>query len=92
MQYLVSKETKAIRSVPINNVSTDGFYVVDEGLGKRIIAVQPFYDFVIENDQLVDIIELEKPPEPPPEPTEMDELENYVLDVDMRLLLVEMGL
>ncbi len=70
-KYLVSKKAKIIRSAPID-VSEDGFYVVNPKLAQRIINAQPHFDFVFEDDQLVDIVELEKPPEPPPEPSEIE--------------------
>ena len=49
-------------------------FVVDEtteegkALAQRVITAYPYYDFVIINGKLVDIIELPKP-EPTPQPT-----------------------
>jgi len=49
-------------------------YVVDEttkegvALAQRIIKAYPYYDFVVEDGKLVDIIPIERPPEPEPTP------------------------
>ena len=56
-------------------------YVVDEtteegqALANKIREHYPYFDIVIENNQLVDIIPTERPPEPDPEPSLEEKME-----------------
>ena len=47
------------------------------------------YEILTEEEYLARV-ELE--PEPIAEPTEIEELSNYILDVDFRVMMIEMGL
>lgn len=73
-----------------NWTDNEDVYVVDDNseLAQRIINAYPHYDFVDKNGELVDIIELEKPPQPPPEPTEIELLqqENQLLKAQNQAL------
>jgi hypothetical protein len=71
-------------------------YIVDETTGEgkelaqRIINAYPYYDFVIKDGRLVDIVEL---PKPEPEPTSPEpSVEEYLVDLDFRLSKMELGL
>jgi len=71
-------------------------YVVDDNseLAQRIINAYPYYDFVVEDGELVDIIELEKPPQPEPEPTEIELLqqENQQIRSDLDSAIMELSI
>jgi hypothetical protein len=59
-------------------------------LGQKILKHAPFYDEVRDEEtgELIDITSTERPIELPPEPTEMD----YLLELDYRLSMIELGL
>lgn len=79
---------------PNNNyLSDDNYYVVPDGseLAGRIISGYPYFDFVVEDGKLVDIIETEKPTVPSPEPSVTELLSEYVIDVDFRVAMLELG-
>lgn len=76
-----------------NYLNDDNYYVVPDGseLADRIISAYPHFDFAVEGSELVGIVELEKPPLPSPEPTEIELLQEYVVDVDYRVAMTELG-
>lgn len=100
---IVYKDTKAFVQVvdlPNENFADDNkkenVFVVDDGseLANKIVSLFPNYDFVVdESGNLVDIISnvlsIEKTSE---EPTPLENMTDYLIDVDYRLSLVEMGI
>lgn len=44
------------------------------------------------NDVIVDVEHIPLPPPPPPEPSETELLTEYLLDVDFRVAMLELGL
>lgn len=83
---------------PDENWMGDGWMAMDENseLGKKIIAHAPFYDFVYEEDKVVDITPLERQEVPNPILDPFITLQNEVLlnslDIDARLSVLELGL
>lgn len=92
--YKDNKSYVTRQDIPNENWTGEDVYVVDDNseLAQRIINAHPYYELVVEDGELVDIVELERPPSPPPEPTPIEEISNYLLDVDMRLVMMELGL
>lgn len=90
---LLNKNSKSyiMRSdKPNENWTDEDLLVVDDNseLAQRIINAHPYYDFVIEEGKLVDIVELEKPPEPPPKPDPIEQLqqEKEMLELQVQTL------
>lgn len=89
----ISIETGTV--IPEDKVGYEDVFVVDENsdLGQKILEHAPHFEFVIdENGDLIDIKPTEKPPVPPPEPSETELLVEYLLDVDFRVAMFELGL
>lgn len=87
------------RNHPNSDWTNVSRFIIDEGTEDGKILVEkikihaPYYDFVLYGEgKLIDITPTEKPPEPPPAPTEVELISNYLLDVDMRLVMIELGL
>jgi len=84
---IIHKSTKSVETLsgyPNENFGNyPNVFVVDDNgeLGKKILAHQPYFDFVLDaNGTLIDITPTEKPPLPPPEPTELELLkEKYAI-------------
>lgn len=96
---IIHKQTKSIEGQadkPNENwTGEDNYFVAEDGsdLAKKILLHSPYFDFVLgENGDLIDITPTERPPETPPVPTEFEYLSNYLLNVDMRLVMMELGL
>lgn len=95
---------KKNKSYSFNSANTSGdfsdsnaLFVIDEKLDEnksliqKIVVNAPYYDFVLDEEgKLIDIIPTERPePEPViPEPS----LEDYLLDLDFRMSMLELGL
>lgn len=93
---IVYKDTKGYETrsdKPNANWTNEDVYVVEDGseLANKIIDNYPYYDFVIEGDRLVDVVSTERP-KPEIKISEQEELENYVLDLDYRVAMMEIGL
>lgn len=60
---------------PDTDWTGEALFVVPDGseLAGKIMAAAPWYDFVIEDDKLVDIVETERPAPPEPSPSELRE-------------------
>lgn len=89
----ISVETGSV--VPEDMVGYEDVFVIDDrsDLAKKIRRHMPCFELVLdENDNLIDIEPTERPPAPPPEPTESEILTDYIVDVDFRLSMVELGL
>lgn len=74
----------------------EGNLVIDETteqgkiLVQKIIENYPYYDLVIVNGQVVDVAIL---PKPEPEPIEAEPtVEDYLLDYEFRISMLELGL
>ena len=71
-------------------------FVIDEtkkennDLVQKIKQHAPYIDLVIDNEKIVDVIPTERPPEPimPPIPTTDD----YLIDLDFRISMIELGI
>ena len=52
---------------PDTNFMGDADYIIpdDSELAKKIIGAYPYFNFVFDGEELVDIEETERPPEPP---------------------------
>lgn len=85
-------ETRADK--PNENWTAKDVYVVEDGseLANKIIASYPYYEFVLSDGELIDIAPAERPEPEPDEPTEFEQLSNHVLDVDFRVVMLEMGM
>lgn len=70
----------------------EDYYIVPEPLANKVKVNHPYYDLVLDSDgNLIDVMPTEKPPEPdllPPEPSQDD----YLLDLDYRISMIELGL
>lgn len=87
-----SKAPDTMVGRPNENFTDDpeNYYVVDDNseLGQLILENAPFIDLLIENDEVVDAIPIDPPPAPIPQPTQ----EDYLLELDFRVSMVELGL
>ena len=73
-----------------NWADEENVFVVDDTseLGGKILTIMPYFDFVLDGQgNLIDVTPTERPPEPPPEPT----LDDYMLDLDFRVSMIELG-
>ena len=74
---IIDKETKAYQTINLypdsnwTDIPDDELYIVPDGspLAEKIIENYPYFEFVEQEGQLVDVIPTERPPEPEPEPT-----------------------
>ena len=67
--------------VPNENFTNEAdVFIVDDNseLGRKILQHAPFFEFVLENGELVDITPTERPNEPEPQPTEVELLREQV--------------
>jgi len=92
---IIHKSTKSVETLsghPNENFGNyPNVFIVDDNceLGKRILANIPFFEIVLDGEgNLADVIPTERPPAPPPEPNQDD----YLLDLDYRLSMTELGL
>jgi len=95
---LIVRENKRYETLglyPDSDWYTEGNYVVNETtengklIASKIIEHCPYFDFVLDgNGNLIDIAPTERSPEPPSEPTQDD----YMLDLDFRLSMIELGI
>jgi hypothetical protein len=90
---IVYKENKGFETrsdKPNENWTNKDCFVVEDGteLAQKIINAYPHYDFITDTDgNLIDIEVLEKPIVTP-EPT----TEDYLIDLDFRLSMIELGI
>jgi len=82
-------------SFPNTNWESDDSYIVDETteegklLADKIKEHSPYFEFVLDGQgNLIDITPTERPPGPLPEATQDD----YMLDLDFRLSMIELGI
>lgn len=72
---IVDKQTKGYQQQshrPAENwLNDEEYFLVPDGteLADQIIEHYPYFDFVIEDGELVGITPTERPPDPPPPPT-----------------------
>lgn len=76
----------------------DGWLLVDETteegkqLAQKIIEHYPYYELVLDDEgNLIDIIPTERTEPEPPEPSEIEVLSDYILELEYRLILLELG-
>lgn len=94
---IVFKDTKGFQTrndKPNENWTILDVYIVEDGseLANKIMENYPHYDFVLSDGALVDITPTERPEPEPEEMSEVEVLADYVMEVDFRVLMIEMGL
>lgn len=69
--------------------NVNGILIEDNSeLAQKINSLYPNFEMVLEDGKLIDVTEIPAPPKEPPEPNQDD----YMLDLDYRLSLIELGL
>ncbi len=91
-----SKSIEVLSGFPNENFGNyENVFIVDDNsnLAMKIKRHMPYFDFVLDDEgNLIDIMPTERPPSPPPEPTETELLSEYIVDVDFRVAMLELGL
>jgi len=90
---IIDKNTKTFqsRSDKPNENWTDetNVFVVEDGteLAHNIVANYPYFDFVLNGGDLIDIAPTERPPEPQQSPSELDTLKDIQAQVVLTLVM-----
>ena len=87
---IIHKQTKALETQshrPAENWMGKNYYMVPDGSerAQKIIVSYPYFEFVVEDSELVNITPTERPPEPEPEPDPLDILVNQVGELAVKV-------
>ena len=81
------------------NTPLEGYYLIDESteegklLAEKIWQNYPYFNLVLDNEgNIIDIEPTERLESEEPEPSEIELLTEYLIDVDFRLSMMELGL
>lgn len=99
---IVYKDNKGFQTrsdKPNENWTGEDVFVVDDNseLAQRIIKSYPYYDFIEDGGVLVDIVELDRPPEESSSPEEtqtkrVESLEQSIAELTMAITIMMGGM
>ena len=89
----------AEKTIINDDTPIEGYWLIDETtlegklLSQKIREYYPCFDFVLDDEgNIIDIEPTERLESEEPEPSEIELLTEYLIDVDFRLSMMELGL